>query len=337
MTRFIKIASLVWVFGWILAFSCMAQTTGPGELTFPTFGVRVTPPNGLTQVPEGGMGQVARWAKLNRSGHPDGVLTLEAEPSNGRTLRDWAAGTARKMQAQVLPQRSTLGSIEALHLKSDAKNPALHPDEAYACLKNGYIWVIASFTSSGWSDPAAVDQVRKSVRFMPPVAPSEQLALHREPQTIFQDISVNVPAIMRPLPSPQPNEQLQLGVWNYVTNHDEFSVVFDDVNVAVEGEAGAAQWVQSMSSAHKLEQPVAWHWISGSKSKIVTEPFVSKAGSPAEGETPIYFILGLARVSAHRTLLITATVVGKPEGGGKQYGKVITEIINSVEAHPKSN
>ena len=320
---------------WLMLWAFLPQhwslgQTRPTEISFPTFGLSVIPPQDLSRFPENGIGQVARWARVDRYNQALGMITLEVEPAGERTLEQWAAATKEQLGHVIDPQMVLMGNEKALHLQSKSKNLLLHMDESYVTLHNGYFWIISSYTSPRWSDPAEVDRFRAGLRFTVAQAPAQCLDFPAESRKVFGGISIGLPLACRPVPSRNPATQLQFAIYNYLTRSMEANILVEYIEkpIKTEDDAEVNKWADLIAHKYELATLPVWQRLGDSPNKIIVAPIsVRNPGS----QTSLVNIHGLVKISNHSTMLVTLATTVEAKESQQAYIAAMQKILASIE------
>lgn len=306
-------------------------------LTLPTFGLAIKAPAGWMQIPEGGPGMAARWAKTT----PDqtGILaaiTIEVEPLGNRTGEQHIQAMAKSMNARIVEPPTKLGNVVATRLvvEGPIKPGSLHRSEAIVAIQNRCAYVLGAMTTEGADVAADAETARASWTWSKPEPPSKHLALRAERFPALGRFMLNVPGTMRPFPIPE-KDRMHLGLFNYQTLKAEF---FTDVQV-LPAPGGVTpefrdKFGQQLHDRLKLATPVTWTTIPGQPVRYLSSTMIIPAGTTAPNEPAQNVRYGLVNLNDAAGLL-SFTIAPSELKDQPVYESTTTAIMKSIAPLPE--
>ena len=316
-----------------------AADAAKAALALPTFGVTVKPPAGWMQIPEGGPGMAARWAKTS----PDqtsmlAALTVEVEPLGTRTPEQHLQVLVNKMKAKVIEPQTKLGNVPATRLVVEAplKGAQLRPVEAIVAIQNRCAYVLGAMSSEGTDVAADVEAVRASWTWSKPEAPAKHLALRAERFPALGRFLVNGPAILRPFPIGEKG-QIHLGLFNYQTLQPEF---FANIQV-MPAQGGVTPefcdtFGKRLQDRLKLKAPPTWTKVPGEPARYLSSTLLVPAGATSPDEPAQHVRYGLVNLNDAAGLL-SFTITPSEAKDQAAYEGATGAIMQSIAPLPGRN
>ncbi len=303
-----------------------SPATHPADNEFASFGVVVTPPPataGWKRIPEGGPGQIARWAHIGDDGKPSAILVLEMEPAKNRTAAAYAANLAKELNGHTSNDKVTMGGKSAIHVTGERQPKA--PVETIVAANNAYIYVASCFADTPDQIPHDVlIEAARSLRFVPLADPSANLTMRGEKFPLFDRIAVEPLSSMRPSPEPPP-DTISVSTFNFRAHQPDLIM---NVQTVSNPNGATMETLQGLFPGKmNPEAKVKWNKVDAKVPLTVSTVFDAKN---QEGSQKTQIALGLLPPDNQIVILIFSYANADPKALAA-YEKSCEKMLQSIE------
>jgi hypothetical protein len=150
------------------------------------------------------------------------MMTLEMEPADGRTVDEYAASSAKRFRAKVVPSDAFLGGLKATALV-DGRLRDGTPIECLFVPHNNYFYVIGGLADRADAIPLdAMKALGRSIEFRHLANPARYCFLREPSFEILGKFSIKPLTTMRPNPDPPEQGHISICTYNCAARKPDF-------------------------------------------------------------------------------------------------------------------
>lgn len=330
-------AAVGWVF---LLLVCGAASTAGAE-TFPTYGASFDGPRGWQALSRDGGSRVARWAQVDARGTPTHLLLVDAGKPTEKTIDAAAARLAERFKGKVSERATEVDGERALRVEAEHPGRGMQPVEILVTSHDGLVYFVFGGMAQPGSCRDAIEQVRKSWKWVERQAPSASLADRVAVRRADLGLTASVPRSAALVPGMKDHPSLHLGFRDPAESAEEAMVMTQVVPMqegAVFGQV-AETFRQGWNGKQLGRADLVWKPRAGAGAGggaagaaatiMVSNPVLMKETGP-KGE-PIRVIWALRQLDDRSVAMVTTTLTTDDAEELKRYEAFAEEFVRGLE------
>lgn len=316
------------------AFAAEAQ-----RCVFPTFGISfVAPPNTQYELTDA-LTHLGSFVFDSASGAPGARIVLEVAPVGGKSVEDIFSPYAERAHATVDPRPFTIGGEKAMRFSLAVRSGDLPVTyrSTYMTVHDGRLYVLNAFGKANADGSAALDELARTVEFVPVESPRKHLGTRFDkPLTFLGRLRMNGPSCLRR--SLNKAEHVHYGIYDYTTRTNPLNVDVTLVHIPDDMPFSALQDMYSTGLQHQLgaSEALQWHQHPEVSGLNVSKPITCYRPTPDNGRVEVinrFCILDLGHGDFVQILFTVGEVTGDDS---RAYLDLTDSMLATIEIVPAS-